>query len=171
LRSSAVCGAVCESDEFKRAQTIAIYRAMPGEVIMDDVFRVAIARGMIVLYPRVKKGKRDLTFCVVSRMEDMVPGAWGIMEPAGGAEVRQIGEPDLVLAPGVAFDRKGGRLGQGGGFYDRVFRKMRRDAVRMGIAYLLQIVDEVPREPHDGTVDCLATESGLIRFRSSGGVS
>lgn len=169
LRSASACNAVIESDEFKRAKTVASYRAMPGEVMTDDIFKAASARGMTMLYPKVEKGERDLKFCAVRRLEDMVPGLWGILEPAAGAEFRPISDADLVIVPGVAFDRRGGRLGQGGGYYDRVFKMMRPDAVRMGIAFLLQIVDEAPIERHDGLVDCLATESGLMRFRSSGG--
>jgi 5-formyltetrahydrofolate cyclo-ligase len=173
-RSGATCHWVINSPEFKSAKTIALYRAMPGELITDSIFTAAIAMGITVLYPRVEQGKKDLVFCVIHRLEDMVAGGWGILEPPQGADIRPVSEANLVITPGVAFDRKGGRIGQGGGYYDRVFQQLRPwpgrpGAVRMGIAYTLQVVDEIPREPHDEVIDCLAIESGIIRFSVSGG--
>ena len=168
MRSHAACSAVVESEEFDRARTIALYRAMPGEVLTDEIFEAARRRGMAALYPKVE-GDGVLSFRDIDRLDQMKPGAWEILEPPPTAPVRPLSETDLVIVPGVAFDRRGRRLGQGGGYYDKMLHQMRPASVRMGIAYELQVVDEIPHEPHDEMMDCLATESGILRFRRSGG--
>lgn len=169
VRSSAVCWSVISSPEFEKAECVALYRAMPGEVDTDEIFKTARQRGKVTIYPRVEAGKKDLVFCVVTDLQDMKPGKWDILEPPPEAQQRDISEADLIIVPGVAFDRKGGRLGQGGGFYDRVLKMRKPGAVAMGVAFEIQLVDEVPREPHDELIDCLATETGILRFKDDGG--
>lgn len=168
-RSNAVCARVTESPEFAGAKIIALYRAMTGEVVTDEIFRSARSRGAVTLYPRVAKGSVDLVFSPVSDLGDLKPGVWGILEPAVDAPAARVSDADVVIVPGVAFDMKGRRLGQGGGYYDRLLRKLKRGAVSLGVAFDLQVVDEVPCGPNDAKIDCLATESGFFRFNSSGG--
>jgi 5-formyltetrahydrofolate cyclo-ligase len=72
-------------------------------------------------------------------------------------------EIDFALVPGLGFDRRGGRLGYGGGFYDRLLAGLR--AFRVAAAFSVQMIDAVPMAPHDQYVDLVVTESGLIRPR------
>jgi 5-formyltetrahydrofolate cyclo-ligase len=134
----------------------------------DEIFEEARRRGVAAVYPKVENGG-NLSFRKIDRLDQMKPGAWEIFEPPPTSPVLPLSEADLVIVPGVAFDRRGRRLGQGGGYYDKILNQMRPTAVRMGIAYELQVVDEIPHEPHDEMMDCLATESGILRFRNSGG--
>ena len=86
-----------------------------------------------------------------------MPGAWDIPVPTvDAAEVF----PDVLLVPMLAFDRRGFRLGYGGGFYDRTLEKLRRlkKVVAIGVAYHAQMVDEVPVGPHDAPLDYVMTE-------------
>ena len=91
------------------------------------------------------------------------PGPHGTMEPAGDAPPVR---PDIVLVPGIAFDHDGGRLGQGGGFYDKTLAAL-RDTVpsimAIGVAFSSQLVKEVPLEPHDQRVDHVLTEKGFLK--------
>ncbi len=106
---------------------------------------------------------------------DWTPGKWGVPEPNPAAtEPYPIsGEIDVVIVPGLAFDRKGGRLGYGGGYYDRLYAARRASAPErsrrtlwIGFAYARQVAEEeeLPREPHDLPLNGLATEEGIIWF-------
>jgi 5-formyltetrahydrofolate cyclo-ligase len=78
-----------------------------------------------------------------------------------------VHEIDLFLTPGLAFDRSGGRLGNGGGFYDRILSARRADSVAVGITIERRVVDAVPMRDHDERVDWLATENGVTECSPS----
>lgn len=110
-----------------------------------------------------------------SPADDWTPGRWGVPEPNPAAtEPYPIsGEIDVVIVPGLAFDRKGGRLGYGGGYYDRLYAARRaaapepsRRTLWIGFAYARQVEEEeeLPKEPHDLPLNGLATEEGIIWF-------
>jgi 5-formyltetrahydrofolate cyclo-ligase len=94
-------------------------------------------------------------------MEDLEPGFKGIPEPVEACERVGPEAVDLVIVPGVAFDVRSGRLGYGGGFYDRFLASCR--APRIAVAFSMQIVDGVPCDEHDLPVDVVVTETGEIR--------
>jgi 5,10-methenyltetrahydrofolate synthetase len=121
-------------------------------------------RGEVAL-PRVE-GDR-LVFHAVSVADRLARGRFGMREPDPN-EALQIfpAEGDTILVPGVAFDRRGGRLGRGGGFYDR-FLAQWPDVRRVGIAFSEQLVAAVPREIHDVPVDAVVTEDGWIDARNN----
>lgn len=96
-------------------------------------------------------------------------GAFGILEPKPDCRNRperrfSPEKIDLVLVPGLAFDRSGGRLGRGKGFYDRFFQKLSKKAVLVGLAFDEQLVERVPIEPHDRKMDFLLTPEGALTF-------
>ncbi|HXF36758.1 MAG TPA: 5-formyltetrahydrofolate cyclo-ligase, partial [Actinomycetota bacterium] len=93
--------------------------------------------------------------------------AYGALEPAGG-EVLSPQELDAVVVPGLAFDRRGYRVGYGGGFFDRFLPRTRPDAFRVGICFHLQLVEEVPHGAGDEPVDAVVTEREVIRCRRPG---
>lgn len=98
---------------------------------------------------------------------ELAPGRFGILEPrkALREEANRVvaaEELDLVVVPGVAFDRTGGRLGHGKGFYDRCLQATREDTVRVGLAFDCQIVSRVPVESHDIVMDWVVTENEVI---------
>jgi 5-formyltetrahydrofolate cyclo-ligase len=94
--------------------------------------------------------------------EPTVPGMWGIPVPT---ERAPLVEPDVLLVPMLAFDRKGYRLGYGGGFYDRTIAglRARKTIVAIGVAYAGQEVDSVPRDAHDQPLDFVMTEREVIK--------
>jgi len=163
-KSRAATKWVIGSQEFGRANTLALYRACFGEVDTDDIFHAALVGGKTVLYPRTDRKRNLLHFGVVDRLEDMALGEWDIPEPPPEAGLTPLDRADMVILPGVAFDRNGGRLGMGGGFYDRMLANLPDSVVRMGLAYDFQIVEELPLEKNDQRLDCLVTESGILRF-------
>ncbi|QDV46251.1 5-formyltetrahydrofolate cyclo-ligase family protein [Stieleria neptunia] len=109
----------------------------------------------------------DLHLFDLRGWDDLSPGAFGILEPRaerrGGAD-RSVAaaELDLIVVPGVAFDPKGGRLGHGRGFYDRLLARVRAETVLVGVAFECQIVPHVPLDDHDVSMDWVVTEQRLI---------
>ena len=93
---------------------------------------------------------------------DLIAGRWDIPEPRPGLPLVDPATIDVVIVPGSAFDRAGGRMGYGGGFYDTFLTRLRPDARRIGIGFDLQVVERVPREAHDLCVDLIVTETRAI---------
>jgi 5-formyltetrahydrofolate cyclo-ligase len=93
--------------------------------------------------------------------KDLVKNGFGILEPRKEAEPADIRKIDLILVPGVAFDRLGNRLGHGKGFYDR-FLESCNNAYTIGIAYDFQVFNNIPCELHDKKMDAITTESGVL---------
>jgi 5-formyltetrahydrofolate cyclo-ligase len=99
----------------------------------------------------------------VGTWEDLVPGRYGVLEPAPEREPIALSELQLVMVPGVAFDAEGRRLGRGGGYYDRTFPVGAAGPVLVGLAFAFQLVEAVPAGPLDRRVDAVVTEQAIIR--------
>jgi 5-formyltetrahydrofolate cyclo-ligase len=80
-------------------------------------------------------------------------GAFGILEPMDGLDEVAVEEVDVFLCPGLGFDRKGGRMGRGRGFYDRMLKQAKPEAVKLGVCFPFQMVDDVVMESHDVRMD------------------
>jgi 5-formyltetrahydrofolate cyclo-ligase len=148
----------------RRGMAAALYNAVRGEVGTEIIREAYLAAGATLYYPCVVPGG-SLEFRPHGSGDGWVEGAYGIPEPPRlpGMPPRSEGF-DLVLVPGVAFDRKGGRLGQGLGYYDRFLCRLPGNALRVGLAYSDQVVPEVPVDEWDVPMHALATEEGVIRF-------
>ncbi|RZJ18645.1 MAG: 5-formyltetrahydrofolate cyclo-ligase [Brevundimonas sp.] len=138
------------------ADAVALYRAM-GSELDTDALAIALHRA----------GRRLCLPVVIERDAAMLFRAWAPGEPleldaAGCPAPLPLAEtvtPDLILTPLLAFDTDGGRLGQGGGYYDRTFAAM-PDALRIGFAYAGQHIEPLPLEPHDVRLHGVLTETG-----------
>lgn len=154
--------------EFGRARTVAMYWAVRGETGTQEAIQAAVAAGKRVALPRIVRtadGRNMVFHLYAGRPSDLAPGPMGLREPAAAAPVVDPGEMDLVVVPGLAFDRTGGRLGYGGGFYDRFLPGVRPGVPRLGYCFAFQVLDQpVPRAPNDVTVDGLITDAGFWRF-------
>jgi 5-formyltetrahydrofolate cyclo-ligase len=119
--------------------------------------------GRRVVLPRIDGA--DLELRTWSPGEPLSESRFGAQEPVGGLVVTP-GELDAIVTPAVAFDRDGGRVGYGGGFYDRLFRRTRPDAMRVGVAAAVQLVDDpLPCGPSDVPVHVVVTETEIVRPR------
>jgi len=123
----------------------------------------ALAAGKLVALPRVDESSRMLELRrVVDPARDIVAGYRGLPEPDTHCERVAAASIDWVLVPGIAFDPAGGRLGYGGGYYDRLLPVLPARVARVAGAFSMQIVDAVPSAPHDITMDTVVTESGVV---------
>lgn len=147
---------------------MALYAAVRNELGVDDIARWAHGAGHRVCYPRVT-GPGQMRFIPTSSLpntsEQWQSGAYNIPEPIGEPiEHDAIG---LVLVPGTAFDHQGGRLGMGGGFYDRwLEQRLQEDAPLccVGVCYDWQVVEQVPAQTHDHPMHYLLTPSGIVKI-------
>lgn len=131
-------------------RTVAIYSPLPGEVdLSESVRRFPKIRWV---FPKVTT--RHLTFHHVENSAcELVPGSFGILEPADHLPVIPIPEIDAFICPGLAFDRRGGRLGRGRGYYDRILAEARGDALKIGACFAFQLVADTFAEAHDIHMD------------------
>ena len=149
------------SSMFHGAERLALYSPIHNEVATDAVALRAIALGKTLVYPRIKGDA--LEFVKVVTLSDLTPGAFGVPEPRGSHLVA-VEELDLIVVPGVVFDRIGHRLGYGRGFYDRALSACRKDCLKVGFAYDTQLVESLPATEHDKTLSVLLTESQRLNF-------
>jgi len=145
---------------FQRAQIIQTYVALRHEVDTHELIRRLLRAGKQVAAPKVERGK-ELQQYFVKDFSELKPGAFGILEPP--ADPSRLAPPeqfDLVLVPGLAFDRAGHRLGAGKGYYDRFLAQIK--APKIALAFAFQIVAQIPLEAHDQRVDVIVTEKEII---------
>jgi 5-formyltetrahydrofolate cyclo-ligase len=136
---------------------VGLYAAKGSEVGTDAIDRRARALGLRVAYPRVVDGQRTLVFAEATIDELVVVGRFGLREPRADAREIPIADIGAFVVPGVAFDRGGGRIGWGRGHYDATLGAAPA-AVRIGIAFECQVLDHVPRDPHDALLHHIVTE-------------
>ena len=150
------------SELFAEVKFLALYCAVHNEVSTDMVGKSAFAAGKRVAFPRV--AGETLEFVEVASLDDLAPGAFAVPEPVAGSRVA-LGALDLMVVPGIVFDRTGHRLGYGRGYYDRALKECRPDCQKVGFAYDFQVVGMLPIiEEHDRTLSVLMTEQRRLNF-------
>lgn len=133
----------------------------PGEVDTHVLIRSALALGKRVCVPVIEPEEKDLLLVEIRELENLVQGPFGILEPVGGKRSRELVSAfDLAVAPGVAFDRSGHRIGFGKGYYDRLLALT--TAPKIALAFGFQLVDTFPTLPHDVRMDYIITEDEII---------
>ena len=140
---------------------VALYAPKGSEVETAVLDASARARGFRVAYPRIVDGDRRLAFHAVE-IAELVPGHYGLREPASTAPVVELADIAALIIPGLAFDRAGGRIGWGRGYYDVTLAAM-PSALRIGLAFECQIIDHVPRDPHDAPIHYVVSEAAIYR--------
>ena len=142
--------------EIKNAKVIFCYISFGAELSTLALLESLLAAGKIVCVPHIS-GKEMLPMSF-SGLKECTVGHFGILEPVGGRFLPQE-EIDVCIAPGLAFDRRGNRLGYGKGYYDRFFASFK--GVRIGLCFDFQIVDRVPAEDLDQELGLLVSERGI----------
>jgi len=152
------------SAEYVKSGTVGLYAPVHNEVETSAVFAAMLTSSRAALYPVVKGEK--LEFRRVLSPDMLHKGAYGILEPDDSCEIIDPDRADLIVVPGVTFDEKGKRIGYGKGYYDRTLHHLEGSGKLVGFCYDCQLVDVIPGEPHDVTMDLLITEKRVIRPRN-----
>ncbi|WP_044409329.1 5-formyltetrahydrofolate cyclo-ligase [Thiomicrospira microaerophila] len=151
---------------------VAVYLAQDGELSCAGLIEALRARHCLVYLPIINPKTKTLSFGLYQPESDLIPNIYGILEPnttRPGCKIN-ADELDLVIVPLVGFDRTGGRLGMGGGFYDRSFAfKLAKPSAKplmLGWAHSIQQLDQLERQPWDVGLDGVVTEKGFIKSSS-----
>jgi 5-formyltetrahydrofolate cyclo-ligase len=164
--SKAICERICNLPEIKRYETIFAYVSFRSEVSTFKLIEALIASGKTVTVPITHvKAKRLDAIKISNVTSDLEPGYCGIPEPTKKLCETCIIDPseiNAILLPGSVFDKRGGRFGYGGGFYDRFVSKI-PNGVRIGLAFDLQVVEQIPLQPHDELLDFVITETDCFK--------
>ena len=137
---------------FKEAKIIMFYIAFDGEVNTEEMIREARFLNKIIAVPVCRKNRITIRPCVLDSNAPLRRGPYGVCEPAVKKSI-SLKDIDLVIVPGVAFDKKGNRLGRGKGCYDRFLSTLPQDTPAIGLAFDFQIIPSVPSHKHDVSVD------------------
>lgn len=145
-----------------------IYVSFRSEVFTQALIQERLAGGLAVAVPFTDiKYRRIAPFLIKDWHRDLKPGSYGILEPDPyRAELVSPEVLDVVITPGSVFDRHGGRYGYGGGYYDRFLSQDAPCAIRIGLAFQLQVMDMIPLEPHDQRLDVIITENEIITCKT-----
>jgi 5-formyltetrahydrofolate cyclo-ligase len=172
--SRAICAAFMALPEYQTARTVMWYVDAGSEVRTRHTLPEALTHGKRVVVPYCIVETNELELFLLEDMSELVEGAYKILEPR--LELRTLPEKrvepeelDLVMVPGTAFDPRGGRMGQGKGYYDRLLARARPDAPLVALAFDCQVFDEIPVAPHDVFMDKVITETRVIQGRGRKG--
>jgi 5-formyltetrahydrofolate cyclo-ligase len=175
--SADIVAHIAASEAFARARLVMIYAAMPGEVDLAALASSALVLGKKVCWPRVDWDTGAMDAVAMERADWVRAGLgvvrrFGVIEPADelpAIDMPELARNALLLIPGLAFDRNGGRLGRGAGFYDRFLSRWhaaRRETggtgAVFGVCFACQIVPRVPMSREDVPIEAIVCESGLM---------
>lgn len=162
-----ICKKFTALPAYAAAQTVMWYVDAGSEVRTRHTLPVALTHGKRVVVPWCVVETNELELFLLEDMSELVEGAYKILEPK--EELRQLPakkiqpeQLDLVMVPGTAFDLRGGRMGQGKGYYDRLLAHARPDAPLVAMGFDCQIFEEIPVAPHDVFMDFVLTETRTI---------
>jgi 5-formyltetrahydrofolate cyclo-ligase len=159
LAAQALTDFVARIPDWPGAQRIALYLAADGEIDPGPLGALAHTQGKQLFLP-VIKSDNSLSFAAWLTRDSLLVNRYGIPEPPAHARRCPVADLDIIFLPLVGWDAQGGRLGMGGGFYDRSLSGV-TDPLLVGLAHSSQQVDCIPREDWDISLDFIATEASL----------
>jgi len=164
--SRAIFGQLASLPQYARARTVMFYLDVRTEVRTRWFVPTAWDEGKRVVAPYCEG--HEIELFRLDGLDELAPGIMHVLEPK--PELRRQPdrhvaptEIDLIVTPGLAFDRRGGRLGYGKGYYDRFFHRVRADSVKAAVCFECQMFPEIPLLPHDVRMDVVVTEKAVYR--------
>jgi 5-formyltetrahydrofolate cyclo-ligase len=164
-KSRAITEHLLALPEFAKVRHVFAYVGFRSEVETLPLIVHCLKKGVTVSVPLTLPAEhRLLPYAVTDPDRDLAPGYCGILEPLPNLPPMDPASIEVVVTPGSVFDARGGRLGYGGGYYDRFLQNAAPQALRIGLAFDLQVVKAVPLKSHDQQLDYLITETRTIPF-------
>jgi 5-formyltetrahydrofolate cyclo-ligase len=151
---------ILATEQYREAKTVMAYCSFGSEIDTSPFLHATLDHGKTLLLPKINRSAGLLDIYQVRNLDsDLLTGVWNIREPNPTICAPAIpSDLDLILVPGVAFDREGGRIGHGKGYYDKLLAQC-PNTYKIAAAFEAQIFDRVPMYPHDIPIDALITES------------
>lgn len=174
--SQVICDKFIAQSAYQQADTIMWYLHCRSEVrtLSSVITQLNTTKKIIIPYcTKNDRGENILGLWWLEDMTELSTGTWGILEPPKarwgekGKEITPT-ELDLIMVPGVAFDRHGGRLGNGAGYYDHLLNKVRTDTQLTAVCYESQLYDKVIMDNHDIYMDTILTELNTFSIKKNG---
>ena len=146
---------------YNKSKTIMFFVSFNNEVNTHELLKKALKDKTVVI-PKVSH--HEIEPSVIISLDNLVPsGKFEILEPIETMKIAYK-NIDLILVPGIVFDKEGHRIGYGSGYYDKFLHKVPK-AIKIGLAFDFQVIDKIPREHHDVPVDLIVTEKGVVECR------
>lgn len=155
-----ICERIMSLSSFRFADTLLTYSPIGSEINVNKIALSALELGKKVAFPICNTATREMTFKYISSLDELVSGAYSILEPDANAECFAHIQHSLCIVPALAFDKHGFRLGYGGGYYDKFLKKF--EGVVLGVAYDTLIANTLPTGVYDVPVDIIITERRSI---------
>jgi 5-formyltetrahydrofolate cyclo-ligase len=161
-----ICERFRSLPQYADAAVLLVYMHIRDEVRTTDLVTGLLQSEKMIVVPYCVGD--ELRLFRLTDLADLAKGVMGILEPkqplrTDAEKLVQPGELDLLAVPGLAFDRKGGRIGHGRGYFDRLLQRIRPDATTVGIAFECQLFEQVPMSAHDVPLDMVVTEAAVYR--------
>ena len=166
-KSLIVTRRLLDMGEFKTSKAVFCFLSTAHEVKTEEIILKAFRLDKDVLVPLLNPQEGDMQVVRISRDTRFAIGKYGVREPS--LETREVVSSaciDFVIAPGLAFDIFGNRIGYGGGHYDKLFKNISNDVTRVAVGYDFQIIESVPHSDFDESVHFIVTETKTLRCQS-----
>ena len=160
-KSNEIKNKLINLQHYKNSRTIMFFVSINSEVNTHEMIKDAL-KSKLVVVPRI--AHHEIEASIIIDFDNLIPrGKFGILEPIETMKTAYK-NIDLVLVPGIAFEKEGHRIGYGFGYYDKFLKKVPK-AIKIGLAFDFQVVDKIPREMHDVPVDMIVTEKKVVECR------
>lgn len=156
---------VINSEAYKNANVIFVFVSFKSEVDTHKIITYALKDSKTICVPKINVSEKEMEIFKIESLGELKEGYYGILEPQENCPSVNSDEIDLILMPGAAFDKQGGRIGYGGGFYDRFLKRMNKKVDKIALAYDFQIIDKVPMEEFDIKINGIVTNNQYIKIQ------
>lgn len=157
--SRIICEKLICMDIWNNVSSIFVYSSINNEVNLDILVKWARCRGIIIAFPKVTGN--DMNFYQINNENDLKKGYFDILEPLGNTNIIEPDVNSLIFVPGIAFDKRGYRVGYGKGFYDRFFERYYVGG-KIGVAFESQMTEEIINDKYDIAMDIIVNEKGEV---------
>lgn len=160
LKDSKIFNNLVSLNSYKRAKKVFVYIGFGSEINTKSLIEIMLKEGKEVFVPKVLE--EEMIALKITSLNNLIESKFKILEPVGEKSDIDGEEFDLIIMPGVAFDRSGNRIGYGKGYYDKYLKDIKSDIKKIALAYELQLIEEIETEEHDLKVDSIITENEII---------